>query len=117
MAPSGNGRFLLGKKKDTDKFYIRRDPRGYIIGECPRDHPRVVQRLRDLAETWGANTEVTVIVTASDPEKPDLAELDKIARYLAGYACKNSDRCAQQPAPGMHTQSPPQPPLYTSRTC
>ena len=34
---------------------------------------------------------LVILVTSGDPKRPDVSELDKLARYLAGYCCKEGD--------------------------
>jgi hypothetical protein len=87
-----NGKTVLhGKKHERITFGVTTDPRGYLVGEMPRDHPRMVQHIQEFPALWGGNCDQTVIISPSDPDDPDPRELHRAVSYCCGYMCKNKD--------------------------
>jgi hypothetical protein len=82
---------LYGKKPLRETFGLTQDPRGYLIGEMKRTHPRIVQHIQMFPGLWGGNCDQTVVVSPSDPDDPDPRELYRSVSYCCGYMCKNSD--------------------------
>ena len=82
----------FGRKRLTENFYIRQDPKGYLVGEMPRSHPRIVQHINEFPALWGGNCDQTVIISSSDPKNPDPREMRRSVSYCTGYLCKNKDK-------------------------
>ena len=90
--PGSKGKQFYGSKKEHAQFFVSQDKRGYLTGEMPRNHRRIVQHIKGMPELWGANCDQTVILSASHPDFPDPAEAKKCCKYITGYMCKNTDK-------------------------
>ena len=85
------GKWFQGSKRMRVVFGIIQDVKGYLVGEMPRNHPRMMQHIRGMPGLWGGNCDQTPIITASDPSNPDPREMERSVCYTTGYMCKNKD--------------------------
>ena len=85
------GTWFKGKKRIRNIFGITQDAKGYLVGEMPRNHPRMIQHIAEFPALWGGNGDETVIISASDPQNPDPREMNRSVCYTTGYICKNGD--------------------------
>ena len=85
------GKWFQGSKRMLVVFGIIQDVKGYLVGEMPRNHPRMMQHIRGMPGLWGGNCDQTPIITASDPSNPDPREMERSVCYTTGYMCKNKD--------------------------
>ena len=90
--PHSNGQQFYGGKREHNQFILSQDKRGYLTGEMPRNHRRIVQHLKGTPQVWGANCEQTVIISTSHPDFPDPTEAKQCCKYITGYMCKNGDK-------------------------
>ncbi len=96
------GRESKHRKKDTDGFSLRdhnvlfTDNRRIKHLQLKRTKLRhVVQHRRAFFEIWRANCDVKLLVYESDPNCPNINEIDNVIRYLVAYTSKKSKTNAQ----------------------
>ena len=51
---------------------------------------RVLQHSRTFLKAWRANCDVKLILYESDPDRPNITEIDNVVRYLVAYTSKKS---------------------------
>lgn len=57
---------------------------------------RAVQHSKLLLRTWRANCDIKLIVYETDPNCPDISEIDNVIRYLVAYAGKKNKTHVQE---------------------
>jgi len=68
---------------------IQKDARGIEHLLLPRYHSRKVnQHSRTILQAWRANADVQLIVYRSDPNVPDVGEIEAVSKYVTSYAVK-----------------------------
>ncbi|CAC5370555.1 unnamed protein product [Mytilus coruscus] len=59
--------------------------------EIERDHPNLVQHSQIHTQAWGANGDISLILSKSGPENPSVNESIAIEKYVSVYACKGNE--------------------------
>ena len=49
---------------------------------------RVVQHSRTLLRSWRANCDIKLLLYFSDPNLPDIGEIEEVCRYVVAYTAK-----------------------------
>ena len=77
------GKDLLNEPK------IEADRKGIEHLFLPRRHSnKINQRSRHVLQAWRANTDVQLIIYRSNPDIPDVREIEAVCRYCTSYASK-----------------------------
>ena len=97
------GRETEKGKKDTQGWELRNnhaiitDNRGIKHLELRRTKSRCInQHSKSLLELWRPNCDVKVLIYESDPNYPDINEIDNVIRYLVAYAIKKNKTHSQE---------------------
>jgi len=97
------GRETEKGKKDTQGWQLREshaiitDNRGIKHLELRRTKSRrILQHSKSLLETWRANCDVKILIYESDPNCPDINEIDNVIRYLVAYTVKKNKTHSQE---------------------
>ena len=69
---------------------IVKDKHGSLRLEMQRDHPMLVQHSRIHTQGWRANGDISLILSKSQPECPDVEDIIAVETYVSGYACKGN---------------------------
>jgi hypothetical protein len=84
-------------KDNINEARIEKDPRGIEHLQLPRPNSkRVVQHSKYLLQTWRANTDVQLLIYRSDPNMPDVSEIEAVSRYCVAYAGKRYKTTRQE---------------------
>ena len=68
---------------------IVKDRRGVEHLTMKREHSKqIVQHSRSCLMCWRANVDCQLIIYRSDPNCPDIAEIEGVCRYVVAYAGK-----------------------------
>ena len=57
---------------------------------------RINQHSRSLLQAWRANADVQLLIYRSDPNLPDVGEIESVCRYVVAYAGKRYKTCRQE---------------------
>ena len=68
---------------------IERDARGIEHFYLPQTGLKwVVQHSKPLLQAWRANADIQLLIYRSDPNIPDISEIEAVGRYCVSYAGK-----------------------------
>ena len=80
-----------------ERSSIVRDSKGVEHFFMPRLHSRtVVQHSRSLLQAWRANADVQLMIYRSNPDCPDVSEIENVCRYVVAYAGKRYKTTKQE---------------------
>ena len=84
-------------KDNIGNARIEKDKRGIEHLQLPRPNSkRVVQHSKYLLQTWRANADVQLLIYRSDPNMPDVSEIEAVSRYCVAYAGKRYKTTRQE---------------------
>lgn len=76
---------------------IHKDGKGVEHLLLPRLHSRrIVQHSRSLLQAWRANADVQLLIYRSNPDMPDVGEIESVCRYVVAYAGKRYQTTRQE---------------------
>jgi len=76
---------------------IHKDGKGVEHLLLPRLHSRrIVQHSRSLLQAWRANADVQLLIYRSNPDMPDVGEIENVCRYVVAYAGKRYQTTRQE---------------------
>lgn len=74
-----------------DTSYIHTDDKGVRHFRMKRQHSvRVVQHSRTLLKGWRANCDIKLLLYFTNPQRPDINEIDEVCRYVVAYTAKKN---------------------------
>jgi hypothetical protein len=80
-----------------EKAKIVKDHKGVEHFYMPRRYSeRINQHSRSLLQAWRANADVQLLIYRSDPNLPDVGEIESVCRYVVAYAGKRYKTCRQE---------------------
>lgn len=70
---------------------IQKDNKGINHFYMKRQHSvRITQHSQYLLQGWRANCDIKLLLYFSDPNYPDIGEIDEVCKYVVGYTTKKS---------------------------
>ena len=76
---------------------IEKDSRGIEHLRLPRTQSRFTnQHSKPLLQAWRANADLQLIIYRSDPDVPDVGEIEAVSRYCVAYAGKRYQTTRQE---------------------
>lgn len=76
---------------------IEKDKRGIEHLQLPRTQSRFnMQHSVPLLQAWRANADIQLIIYRSDPDTPDVGEIEAVSRYCVAYAGKRYQSTRQE---------------------
>ncbi len=84
-------------KPNTSEATIEVDHRGIENLVLPREKSRfIVQHSRTMVQAWQANADVQLIVYRSNPDIPDVSEIEAVSKYCTAYTGKTNQTTQQE---------------------
>ena len=76
---------------------IQKDRKGIEHLLLPRLHSRrITQHSKSLLQSWRANADIQLLIYRSNPNLPDVGEIEAVSRYCVSYAGKRSQTTQQE---------------------
>ena len=84
-------------KEHTSKAKIYIDHKGVEHLLLPRQHSDfAMQHSRPLLQAWRANADMQLMIYQSNPDVPDISEIQNVCRYVVSYAGKRYQTTKQE---------------------
>jgi len=79
------------------KAAIIKDKKGIRQYRMKRTHSkRVVQHSRTLLKAWRANCDIKLLLYFSNPQFPDIGEIEDVCKYVVAYTGKRHQTSRQE---------------------
>jgi hypothetical protein len=80
-----------------DESAIVRDKKGIMQFQMKRTQSkRAVQHSRTLLKAWRANCDIKLLLYFSNPDFPDIGEIEDVCRYVVSYTGKRNHTSKQE---------------------
>ena len=78
-------------KQHLDEAAIITDKKGINQFQMKRQHSkRAVQHSRTLLKGWRANCDIKLLLYFSNPNCPDIGEIEEVCKYVVAYTSKRN---------------------------
>jgi hypothetical protein len=82
-----------------EEFRLEKDKKGIYHFRMKRTHSkRAVQHSRTLLRGWRANCDIKLLLYFSNPNLPDIGEIENVCKYVVAYTGKRNHTSQQEKA-------------------